>query len=161
MIILISVSSTEVSLLQQPIESALDLKSALPKNLWSEDGLTETVHYLANSIRRGKEELQQQGKLKTLGKDVLIELIRLDSIEGVNIRGDYRNDSKDLISYLKSSGKELPPIQIGVSKYGRSLLDGHHRLRAYQAIHKLPLAFIISVVDGKIGNPLVHLKIKL
>ncbi len=146
-------------------DPAGELGKHLP-DLWNEKGKNEAKQYLRNSIQRGTEELegpQRDQKLSKQGNDVEITLRRVspDEIDRVHLRGDTRYSHGEMAEYLKTSGKELPPIQLGQTEHGLHLLDGHHRWRAYLEAGKSPLVFITKTVPGVIGNPQVHLKIEL
>lgn len=134
----------------------------LPKNLWGNKAFAETVQYLTNSIDRAKEQIKQSGqKFKDAGKNIEITLRRISPDESVHLRGDSRYSPKEMADYLKSSGKELPPIQIGqTEENGMHLLDGHHRWRAYQDAGKNPLAFVIKTTEGEVGKPKVTLNVE-
>jgi hypothetical protein len=108
---------------------------------------SDAKNTLVSQIRRGIETMQETGdsrkRLKDIQGTLFITLTRVDP--NIHNRGDYRYSSEKLVDVL-NSGKDLAPVAVG-SIDGKTLhiLDGHHRMRAYQEVGKKMLAFVVSI----------------
>lgn len=156
--LLISLSAMYEQPLRKDIyEIAALFAVRIPLVLFGPQYRKEIVGYLANSIQRGKEEIQRQ---KLLGSSVLLTLSYREP-KNVVLRGDYRYDSTALTQYLiNHPDKELLPILVGKTAAGEHLLDGHHRWRAYLEAKRKPLCLTIEVASTKIV-PSVYFKTSL
>lgn len=84
-------------------------------------------------------------ELRTDGR-VSIMRVPTELVEG---RGDFRYRSDNLAAWLRENPeRDLVPIVCSRTRSGYRVLDGHHRLRAYQAVGREPLAVVVSVRPG-------------
>ena len=113
----------------------------------SRDG--EALGSLRDVIGRVVEELRKGGKkvAQMTGRGMIeYRYVKPDELEQ---RGDFRYGSQDLAKTIQS-GKDLVPIVAGSSDGGKHVrvLDGHHRMRAYQIAGRPMPAFIGWVEPG-------------
>lgn len=81
-------------------------------------------------------------------KDGLISLTKIDPAS-LSERGDRRYGSNNLAFFLRQNPSlDLVPMVCGVSQGHPLVLDGHHRMRAYEAAGRQALTFISTVVPG-------------
>ena len=78
--------------------------------------------------------------------EVRIQRVPVDRIEG---RGDFRYRSDNLVSWMRANpDMDLVPIVCVRTRMGYRVMDGHHRVRAYEAVGRMPLAAVVIVRPG-------------
>lgn len=81
-------------------------------------------------------------------KDGLVSLTRISPVS-LSERGDRRYGSNNLAFFLQQNPDlDLVPMVCGVSRGQPWVLDGHHRMRAYELVGRDALTFIGTVVPG-------------
>ena len=111
---------------------------------WDPEYDSDVRQAFDTQIQRLIESMREDDsqKLRDIEKDGYLKLMRLPFDE-VKQRGDYRYDSSDLAAVIEE-GSDLVPISVGARGEDGPywVLDGHHRLRAYDMAGKPALAFV-------------------
>lgn len=114
---------------------------------WDPGYTTFAVEQLDQALSRVLTGLTGNGTT-SLAESKLSATVRLTHVKTslVEGRGDFRYRSDNLAEFLRRNPtKDLIPIVCSRTTRGYRVLDGHHRVRAYEASKRDVLALVITI----------------